>query len=128
MEPDPTGEEEQCEQRCNEDQKAEAFHAKRDEVCGAEFIRWQTFSETIRLSGPDGKRSCGAVRYVWGAVDAMVLSGCRTCSSLTNETIHLEGGTRRRGKRNKESKGGESKANCRGTRYGPRDLPSLPQS
>src|SRR5215469_14491626 len=61
-------------------------------------------------------------------VDAMVLSGCRTCSSLTNETIHLEGGTRRRGKRNKESKGGESKANCRGTRYGPRDLPSLPQS
>ena len=42
MEPDPTGKEEQCEERCNEDQKAKAFHAKLDEVCGTDFIRWQT--------------------------------------------------------------------------------------
>jgi hypothetical protein len=28
-------------------------------------------------------------------VDAMVLSGCRICSNLTNEDIQLKGGTRR---------------------------------
>jgi hypothetical protein len=61
-----------------------------------------------------------------GAVDAVVLPGCRICSSLTIETIHLEGGTRRLGKRNKESKSSEGKANPRGSRnlrLGP--VPSL---
>jgi len=39
MEPDPTGEEGQHEQRCNKDQKSKAFQAKQDEVCGTEFKR-----------------------------------------------------------------------------------------
>jgi len=39
MEPDPTGEEGQHEQRCNKDQKSKAFQAKQDEVSGMEFKR-----------------------------------------------------------------------------------------
>ena len=39
MESDPTGEEDQQEQRGNEDQKSKAFQAKQDEVCGTKFIR-----------------------------------------------------------------------------------------
>src|SRR5262245_59353722 len=60
-------------------------------------------------------------------VDAMVLSGCRICSNLTNETIQVKGGTRRPNTRNKESKSSEGKANPGGNRYGPREQSSLPQ-
>src|SRR5262252_10887517 len=60
-------------------------------------------------------------------VDAMVLSGCRICSNLTNERIQVKGGTRRPDKGNKESKSAESKTNPRGNRYGPRGQSSLPQ-
>src|ERR1700693_5148277 len=48
-------------------------------------------------------------------VDAMVLSGCRICSNLTNETIQIGGGTHRQCKRTKERKIGEGKANPRGS-------------
>src|ERR1700730_13511883 len=57
-------------------------------------------------------------------VDAMVLSGCRICSNLTNDNKHFEGGTRRQCKRTKERKAGESKANAGGSRYAPQRLSS----
>jgi hypothetical protein len=55
-------------------------------------------------------------------VDAMVLSGCRICSNLTNDNKHFKGGTRRQCKRTKERKAGESKANAGGSRYAPQRL------
>src|SRR5262249_14315099 len=92
-------------------------------VLGRSFTKWRRYIDQRAATAIKPERQIGNLVVV----DAMVLSGCRICSSLTNETIHLEGGTRRRGKRNKESKSGESKANRRGTRYGPREQSSLPQ-
>jgi hypothetical protein len=62
-----------------------------------------------------GMTSRGGITWKAPAqVDAMVLSGCRMCGSLTYEYIHLEGGTHRLFGRTKGRKEAESKANSPG--------------